>query len=320
VIVVVVLLVTSGGGNGSGRFHVQGTKIVAPDGSRFVVRGVVIPYGTFAGGDPGGVGQRNATQFPADLRRLRGLGANTVRIFTTPSTGQPANWAKLQRLVAQARDDGFVVEISTTYATAQQSLPWVRRLATRYRDDPYVWLQPGNEPGCLYPPDQTAGRCKDWKAWQQGHRMLVHAIREAGDDAPIVINVPNYSTDLRPIDRYPLGDDDLIYGAHRYGNTNPTFSPRERQAVGEDIAGPARTHAVIVDEFGNYNGSQFPNSMLWTSGMTAWTSKWVASGQGQGAIGFTWRWTDGNTMVDSRNDLTPWGKLFADLILGPGKR
>ena len=67
-----------------GQFRVDGNRILDPDGSRFVIKGVVTPYGTFAGGNPKGLADRNEERAPQDYARMRELGVNTVKVYVTP--------------------------------------------------------------------------------------------------------------------------------------------------------------------------------------------------------------------------------------------
>jgi hypothetical protein len=296
-------------------FRVKSNRILDPDGDRFVVRGVVLAYGTFAGGPGGGVATSNGERYGRDIRRIRAGGGNLVRIMATPGAARGDRLALLRRIVAAARAENLVVQISSAFAEAVPSRRWITRLARIYRDDPYVWLQPQNEPGCAPGTDAQASACGDWRRWQRDHRAAIAAIREAGNTAPVVVNVPNFSTDLRLIDRYPLGDANVVYGAHRYGNDNPAFTLQEQAAVLAAVGGPSQRHAVIVDEFGNWNGSQFPNALAWSNGMARWIADWVRRGDGQGATGFNWRWSDPNSMLGADDRLTAWGKIVASHVL-----
>jgi hypothetical protein len=305
-----------------GQFRVDGPRIVDPRGRAFVVKGVVWAYGTFAGGNGGGTAAKSERAAPRDLDRLRRLGVNTVRIFTSaPQTGRAGVLRRLDRLVRLARARGLVVEVATAYTNPEDALPWLRTLARRYRDDPSVWLQPMNEPKCGG--GQSGNdRCGDWPTWQREHRGYVRAIRGAGMRSPIVVNTPSFSWDLSQADRYPLGDPNIVYGAHRYANDNLTFSKSERDDVEKKWAPLAKNRAVIVDEIGNWDGPQFRNSERWTRDFVRYVRAWVDRRGGSGAIAFNWRWSDPNTMVDGRDRLTPWGRIFAREYLArvPGSR
>ncbi|MBA2630701.1 MAG: hypothetical protein H0U84_06735, partial [Thermoleophilaceae bacterium] len=93
-------------------FVVEDNRILAPDGGRFVVKGVTIPYGTFAGGDREGLGARNYRTAGRDFSRLERLGVNLVRVLVKPSRAASDQTARLRRVVRLARARGFVVQLS----------------------------------------------------------------------------------------------------------------------------------------------------------------------------------------------------------------
>lgn len=306
-------------GDEPGAFRVEGTRLYDPHGRPFAVRGVVLPYGPFAGGPGESHDTRNFELLERDLRRVRALGANLIRVFATPAEGA-ARFADLERTVALARAEGLVVQVGAAFASFREARPWVRRLAERFHEDPWVWIQPMNEPQCTTDEDRAAGWCADWRKWQREHRAYVRDIRDAGVESPIVVNGPGFSFDLSPAPRYPLGDDAVLYGAHRYGNTNATFTPAERMEVERAIAAPGRRLPVLVDEVGAFNGPEFPNAIAWPDGMTRWAAAWVRRGGGNGVTGFTWRWSDPNTMLAEDERLSPWGEVFARNVLRGGRR
>ncbi len=305
------------GGEEAG-FRVQGTELLAPDGEPFVIRGVVMPYGTFAGGPGAGAAETNFRELTADLRRVRHAGGNLIRVFVDPKTLGAGGFDRLDRVVAEARGQGFVVQLSGAFATAQAARPLVRQLAEHFNGDPWVWLQPMNEPQCTTAEDKALGHCGDWGRWQADHRAYLNIIRAAGVTSPVVVNTPNFSTDLRELDRHPLDDDQVLFGVHRYGNERASFTGDERRLVEAQIGEPSRRHPTFVDEVGNFNGPQFPNAIAWSDGMTRWAAGWIARGDGLGATGFNWRWSDANTMIDGAGKPTPWGTVFTRNILRPG--
>lgn len=298
-----------------GRFRVEGNRIVAPDGERFVMKGVVAPYGTFAGGDAAGLGRRNERSAPEDFERIAELGANTVKVYVTPNTVDgEAGRERLDEVVRAARDQDLVVVLTGFWAEYQDTLPWVRRAAEDYADDPYVWILPMNEPGCTVP--EPGGACTDYASWEREHRGYVEAIRDAGMESPIVVNTPGYSWDLTGIRDYPLGDEDLVLGAHRYANDATGLTEQDRREIEEGWARMARTRPVLLDEVGNYNGDGFANSVAWTRDMIDYARRWVERGQGSGVVAFNWRWSDPNTLTSPDDgELTEWGRIFVERFL-----
>jgi hypothetical protein len=296
-------------------FHVDHGRIVAPDGRTFIVKGITAAYGTFAGGDQQGLGAVNYNDAGSDFRLIRALGANTVRVFVTPATADPAQFARLQQVVRLARQQGLVVELANAFADMQSSLPWLRGLARTFKDDPYVWLEPMNEPHCSPKPDPAA--CGDWQLWQQEERAYVGAIRSQGMTAPIVVNTPQWSSSIENVPSYPLGDPNLVFGVHAYGNNRQGVTGADVPDYQRAMNSGTGQLAVIVDEVGSWNGPTFANSFNWLQEFVDLVRGWVLQGTGSGAIGFVWRWSDPNTMVAPGGGLTPWGTLFARRYLQP---
>ncbi|MGH3995143.1 MAG: glycoside hydrolase family 5 protein, partial [Pseudonocardiaceae bacterium] len=289
-------------------FRVEGNRILDPDGERFTVKGVVAPYGTFAGGDGGGLAERNERHAAADFDRMRELGINTVKIYVTPSRmlGERAR-ARLDRVVQAARDRDLLVILTGFWGRPHTTGRWVRTMARTYRDDAWVWLLPMNEPGCTGP---DTSDCGDWEAWQRSWRAYVRVIRAAGMESPIVVNAPGWSWNLSQVESYPLRDDQLVLGAHRYANDQPSFHAGEREEVERSWARLARERPVLLDEVGNWDGPNFANSPAWTRGMVDFAARWVREEEGAGVVAFNWRWSDPNSLTRAGGKLTGWGRTF----------
>jgi len=298
-----------------GRFRVEGNRIVAPDGERFVMKGVVAPYGTFAGGDAAGLGRRNERSAAGDFERLAELGANTVKVYVTPAAvADDAGRERLDAVIEAAREQELVVVLTGFYADFEETLPWVRRTAADYADDPYVWILPMNEPACTVP--EPGAACTDYASWQREHRRYVEAIREAGMESPIMVNAPGYSWDLSGVRAHPLGDEDIVLGAHRYANDAGELTAEGRGQIERGWARMARTRPVVLDEVGNYNGGDFANSVEWTREMIDYARRWVERRQGSGVVAFNWRWSDPNTLTRPEDGrLTEWGRIFVERFL-----
>jgi hypothetical protein len=317
-LVITGIYVVRGAASEPDGFRVDGNRIVGPDGERFVAHGVVAPYGTFAGGDAKGLGRVNYDAAARDFARIKRLGANTVKIYVAPRAVPPgsANARRLTRVVAAARRQDLVVFLTGFWGRPRETLPWVRRMAHAYRDDPYVWMLPMNEPGCTVQGGSPKSReCTDANAWHAHHRRYVRAIRDAGMDSPIVVNGPEYSWNVAKVAHRDLGDDNVVLGAHRYANDARTLTAQGRAESDAGWAALAERRAVVLDEVGAYNGPQFANSLAWARDMLEFGSRWVNERGGSGVIGFNWRWSDGNSMVGRGGRLTGWGRAFVGLYL-----
>ncbi len=296
-----------------GGFHVEGNRILDPDGQEFVIKGVVAPYGPFAGGDGGGIALRNEEQAPRDFERLRHLGVNTVKVYVTPHRMlEPEPQARLDRVVRAARDQGLLVILTGFWGQLETTRRWLHDMAKSYRDDDWVWLLPMNEPGCTGP---DPSGCRDWDGWQRDWRSYIATIRDAGMESPIVVNVPSWSWNLSQLASYALDDDQLVLGAHRYANDSSSFDAEEREEVERSWAGLADSKPVVLDELGNYDGPEFPNSFEWTRGMVEFAARWVNDDEGAGVVAFNWRWSDPNTLTQQNGELTRWGRAYLDRYL-----
>lgn len=291
------------------QFSVAGNTLRDPEGRALKIKGATIAYGTFAGGDEANTGQRNFDSVETDLPRLAQMGVNLVRVFVTTRSWDDAHLSRLDHVVSVARRAGFVVEVSNSYSGFDDSLRWVGFLAGRYKDDPGVWLSPQNEPNC------PASECGDWTLWASQTRRYVGAIRDAGMGSPIVVDGTWWSWDLTRIDDFPLGDANVIYGAHRYANNNDTFNATERDSADRQWGAAAAQHAILVEEVGAFNGPEMRNSPEWMRGFLDYVADWVNNRGGVGAVAFNWHWVDANTMTQDDGTLTQWGHDFLDHYL-----
>jgi Cellulase (glycosyl hydrolase family 5) len=294
-------------------FRVEGNRIVGPGGHRFVVKGVTMPYGTFAGGDANGLGTENFGHVKRDLLAVRRLGVNTIKVLVTPRPADRAQMPRLRTVITEARRRGLVVIIGAAFTNFRAARDLARDLAHEYRGDPYVWLQPLNEPNC--PIGRPEPRCFDWVLWQRQQTTIIRTIRKQGMTAPIVVNTPAYSSDLSRIDTYPLGDDALVWGVHRFANVKVKFAATDRVDERRSWADRTLTRAVIVDQVGSRAASEFAPLTPWVAGFLDFTTDWVRNSEGSGAIGFVWRWYDDNTMTNRAGKLTTWGRVFVEHYL-----
>jgi hypothetical protein len=125
-----------------------------------------------------------------------------------------------------------------------------------------------------------------------------------------VVNTPGYSAALSRIDTYPLGDEDIVWGVHRYANVKVDFGSADRVDERRAWADRSLDQAVIVDTVGSRAAEEFDPLSPWLTGFLDFVSEWVRDEDGSGAIGFVWRWYDDNTMTVRTGRLTSWGRLY----------
>lgn len=309
----------------AGEFSVQGNRIYDLHGKPFIIKGVTAVYGRFSGGDANGFGLTNYLHAQRDLNNLKLAGVNLVRIlisadYTNMPPGDPNYVAdymqELDNVVQWTTQRGMVAEIANSFTRDfNTSLQFVRQLAARYKSNPYVWIEPMNEPNCDIGTGDPS-KCSDWAYWQQQQQQYVEAIREAGMTSPIVVNTIDWSWNLSKIASYPLHDSNIIYGAHRYpdAHTNFTFNAVDQADCDREWANLSGQFAIIVDEVGIVNNGK--TYLSWGQGFIDYVTNWVSKRGGAGAVAFVYYWSDGNTLTGdpqhyhSNSVLTRWGEIF----------
>ena len=293
-------------------YHVSGNRIVDQSGTPFIVKGTDAVYGRFAGGDANGYGLRNYQNAQRDLDNLKAQGVNTIRIsvayaeYTSGPLGSAEYLTELDQVVSWVTQRGMIAELSQGESGfSSDVMAFVGLLAGRYQANPLVWIKPDNEPGCI----PYGANCGNWIVWQSTQQQLVQAIRSAGNTQPIVVNCIWWSWDCSQIANFLLGDPNIIYGAHRYGNGRPSFDAVQAASCDALWANLATTFPVIVDEVGLYNGPSSPPE--WGAGFLDYATNWVRTRQGSGVIGFNDSWSDGNSMTNPADgSWTSWGQTM----------
>lgn len=281
-------------------------------GRRFIVKGADAVYGRFAGGDANGYGLHNYQNAQRDLDNLRAQGVNTIRVSVSYSdyTGGPLSAAEylreLDQTIAWVTQRGMVVDLSQGEAAfSTPVVNFVGMLAGRYKNNPLVWIKPDNEANCL---TGDTSRCTDWVYWQSTEQQFVRAIRNAGNTEPIVVNCIGWSWDCSQIAGYPLGDSNIIYGPHIYGNGAPTWTAAQQASADALWANLAGSYPMIVDEVGLDNGPGAISPATWGAGFLDYTASWCRTRQGSGVIGFNDSWSDNNSMTNwADGSWTAWG-------------
>jgi hypothetical protein len=174
-----------------GSFTVNGSTIVDPNGSVFVAKGVNVSGSNWVWSRPTvpDVGSI------VDCWRF-----NLVRVNSFLFTGEqpwPQNDVNndLDTIVRTFTERGVVVvleahdRIGGYYRGDDLSrlVQWFTDLASRYRDNPYVWFDVMNEPGGLYSIDS--------EQWVNMHGQVIQAIRAAGANNIIIVEGANGGQD-----------------------------------------------------------------------------------------------------------------------------
>lgn len=188
-------------------FNIVGKRIFAPDGSEFIPRGF-----NFLGYRYGKANQRAGTAWINGQPRVIGpyiedsmvyaeaWGVNTIRVCCNPlntTLGGDTRAESIANAVEEITSRGIVCMLeychhvngqaagyilsSTTNPSLQQVADLGAEYAELYKDNPYVWLEPINEPGSMNPASQL-------DSWARMYQVLIKAIRDTGNTNPIVCN------------------------------------------------------------------------------------------------------------------------------------
>jgi hypothetical protein len=304
-------------------FHISGNRIVDRYGRPFVVRGADAVYGRFAGGNANGWGLINYQNARRDLDNMKDAGYNLVRISASYDLGNLSPTSpdyipftqylnELDNVVKWVTQRGMVAELSNGQTARTDDVnAFAALLAVRYATNPLVWLKPDNEPNCE---DGDRAVCLDWVTWQLEEARYVRTIRAAGFTGPIVVNCIAWSFDCSQALTYPLGDDQLIYGAHAYGAGATTWDPAQQADADAKWAYLSARVPVIVDEVGTTVPPTSP--LTWSQGFLTYVVHWVRERSGSGCIAFVNSWSSDNAMIDATTGKwNAWGQTYIDSYL-----
>ena len=317
----------------TGRFYVVGTDIVDPRGNVFYPIGANVaieftPYGYVFEGGNGGIGDHieDAIAWNWNTVRATLICDNTAGVPTFDELVDGID-PTIERLT----DAGIVVILECHDLTGRDPAVGsadelrIRRfwdeMTTRYRDNPYVWFNPFNEP---FASENTA----DWAAL---HEFYVDRIRATGAENIIVADLPNWGQGIDLLATSSFADAlsarcNTVLGWHAYGAVDQrqgTFAEHEAAIQ----AAQAKDMALIVGEFGVATPADWGNAGPWTWNITGFES--MAELGPRYGIGLLWWHATGDTAYFSlyalKNDrsgfwtagnsgnLTPYGQRFWDV-------
>jgi len=172
-------------------FTVRGTKIFAPNGQPFVMKGANIGIWT---------DQSSAK----DVKYIKNVWKfNTVRLSLVLKPGSDRNWYATDELVnkyvkayasgnprtvimLECHDHSGSFYNEDSNPSLQDLRNFWRKIATRYKNNPYVWFNIMNEPG---------GTNKVEQYWYDMHKLLIQDIRKAGANNMIVVDGYNFGSE-----------------------------------------------------------------------------------------------------------------------------
>jgi len=172
-------------------FTVRGTKIFAPNGREFIMKGANIGIWT---------DQSSAR----DVKYIKNVWKfNTVRLSLVLKPGSDPNWFVTDKLVdkyvkayaggnprtvimLECHDHSGSFYTEDSNPSLQDLRNFWRKIATRYKNNPYIWFNIMNEPG---------GTNKVEKYWYDMHELLIQDIRKAGANNIIVVDGYNFGSE-----------------------------------------------------------------------------------------------------------------------------
>lgn len=250
-------------GGQSGGFRVEGSTIYAPSGQPFISRGVNISGFNWVWDRPtmGDIDQiTNCWAF--NLVRLNNF------LFTDeqPWPHSSAN-NNIDEIIQAFTSRGVVVvleahdRIGGYYQGDDLTtlVNWFTDLASRYKDNPYVWFDVSNEPG---------GRGGiDVENWLNMHRQVIRAIRDtAGNNSIIIVEGANGGQDAGDSSSgnvadaasaiLSYGNDVITFDSRTYPNIVFSIHPYDQWNGGDARMADffdrvrARNFAMIIGEYG----------------------------------------------------------------------
>jgi hypothetical protein len=262
---------------GDGSFHVARGRIIGPDGNEFVPRGVnksgleYSPYGYDIGA--------------WNFQRMKSWGVNFVRVplndafwLARMCSYNHSYQSRVDRIVSWARELGMLVLLDDHMSskgltcgmgrwTGPQKAPdthnldFVKAVAKRYKDNPWVAIDLYNEPHDIGNDVWRSGGLVDgWRA--VGMQQLLDGVRSTGNNNLVFVSGNAWANDLRMVVNNPLREDaNVVYAAHSYPFecdkvTIPASQPYVCRGVqypphlDTQVAPLIGRRAVMITEFG----------------------------------------------------------------------
>lgn len=251
-----VRFTATGGPVASGKFYVVDNQIIDPDGSIF------LPMGA-------NVGMRQAPYLEHSYlfnyfgtandqsEAVKAWGWNTIRpnINCAPTSNPSVaeTLEGLDQLVNEYTAKKLVVMVTcrvtvgTNYAYSssqiQASLPLIKTIAQRYKDNPYVWMNTFNEP------------IVDQSAWTSLNQSLYNDVRALAPDMMFVADLAGLGNQIETLGDGNLATDfgsgkcNVLYDWHAYGFINGYGSDATHQQYINKVL--SKKIPLVVGEFGD---------------------------------------------------------------------
>lgn len=290
----------------------------------------------------------------AELSRAQSLGVNLIRIAVEPAMikasvtyidpadglSYPSDFTMLDSIIAKASALGIVTQLQNgnDKVPLSTNINFVKFLAARYAENPYVWINPANELNGA----NGSGNVNNISVWHSTMSQYIATIRAEGFLNPVVINPPQFGENLIGIvstlnaNTVYSADSSLIIGIHLYPQLGQyDFLTTRLPAETTNWFQFVNSFCVFVDEVGinNYGTSYdpdlnpgYPSANLdewarmrsWTIDFCNWAYQQCNHGNLNGVTGISWyayipgmAIVDLNSMVRLDQSLSAWGQIFS---------
>ncbi len=249
----------------TGKFYVVGKQIVDPEGNVF------LPMGA-------NVGMRQSPQLERNYifnyfgtandksEQVKAWGWNTIRPNINCNPGSNPSFADtmagLDQLVNEYTPKKIVVMVTCRVDVShdhpyndgeiQASLPMVKAIAAKYKDYPYVWMNPYNEP------------IVNQSVWTPLNQSLYNDVRALAPNMMYVADLAGSGNQIETLvdgnlaTTFGTGKCNVLYDWHAYGFINGFANDATHKDYITRLA--AKNIAMIVGEFGDpllQDGSPF---------------------------------------------------------------
>lgn len=330
----------------TGQFTTVNGKIYDPNGNLYVAHGVNVSGQNY---------WTNHDPTPDVSKVVDNWGFNMVRVIDQPvaSWSAPGAGINLDNIVNAYTSRGVVVMIEAHESTGTyfqgtqltQVANWFAAQAEKYKNNPYVWFNTGNEPGNMAKPTDPA-QLATWDQWTPDgakwltmQRTIMSAIRGTGAQNVMVADGTNMGQDQAWDD---LGNlvtkhsailtygptiaseySNVVFDTHIYGEWSSPNAIAQRLPKYIQAAQAANL-PLIFGEYGATTDGDYVQEQQdfltvanqYDVGRAAWA--WSDSGtwdlttsQDPNAIGTTWEWGGGYLInsATSPTNLTPFGQM-----------
>lgn len=299
-------------------FQVVGTKIYDPQGKEFIVKGVNVNGYNW-------MWDRDVTVDAESIVDVWKFNMIRVCCLIMPDSLPEVSFKKdnndFEKIVHAFTSKGCVVMFEAHDRTGRYFegadlttlVNWHKDLATRFKDNPYVWYNVMNEPGDLIP-----------QKWLDVHRAVIKGIRDdVQSDAIIICDGWVYGQDLGYLDDaatvvpeansaiISLGQQVLTFDGKTYPNiifsahVYELYNPQPARVVDYVNKVAAKNLCLIFGEYGSYNNS---STLPGTNNMFA-----AAVPRNIGRAVWAWYGADTNDLTTTTNG----GGFYVNSLTAP---